>query len=131
MNRDDLIARLRQLDLDPGQYWLITGGAMVFYGLREATHDIDLGCTAKLADELEHRGCPVTVLEDGTRKLRIGDDIELFENWIYDEALMVDGLPVISLKGLMEMKRALGREKDYRDIRMIEDFLNKNKTVLN
>lgn len=38
---------------------------------------------------------------------------------------LVDGIPVISLDGLLEMKRSLGREKDLRDIVMIEEFLKK------
>ena len=32
---------------------------------------------------------------------------------------MLDGLQVISIDGLMEMKRSLGREKDKRDIELI------------
>ena len=44
--------------------WMITGSAMVLYGIREQTHDIDLGCTKQLADRLEAEGCPVERLAD-------------------------------------------------------------------
>lgn len=30
-----------------------------------------------------------------------------------------EGVPVISIQGLIWMKRALGREKDFRDIQLI------------
>ena len=105
------------------QYWVITGGAMVLYGIREETGDVDLGCTSELADLLEDQGYPVTVQKDGTRKIIICEDVEIFENWLYDTVQLVDGFPVISLNGLVQMKKSLGREKDLRDIQLIEAFL--------
>lgn len=121
MNRNELLKRLDELPYDRDEYWLAAGGAMVFYGFREETGDIDLGCTKKLADELEASGCPVKILSDGTRKLSPAPDVEIFENWIEGEPVVIDGVPVVSVDGLIAMKRALGREKDLRDIRLIEE----------
>lgn len=123
MKKEDILRRLNALELDKQQYWVITGSAMVLHGLREQTHDIDLGCTRELANELERQGLPVSILKDGSRKFLIGQDIEIFENWLYDEVEILDGVPVISRMGLLEMKRRLGREKDQRDIRLIEASL--------
>ena len=125
MNKADLLRRLEELGFDRGEYWVVSGGAMVLYGLREKTHDLDLGCTTALADRLEGRGYPVTRFPDGTRKITFAEDVELFENWIYDTVTEVAGIPVISLDGLLAMKRSLDREKDRRDIKQIEDFLMK------
>lgn len=123
MDKYEILSRLASLSLDPSQYWVITGSAMVLYGLRPLTHDIDLGCTSALADRLECEGCPVTRRPDGSRKLTIGSDVELFENWLCDRVQIVEGLPVISLAGLAQMKRFLGREKDLRDLALIEQRL--------
>lgn len=123
MDRAELLNRLGELDLDKNEYWLITGGAMVLYGIRNETSDIDLGCTQRLADELEAEGYQVTVMPDGTRKICFAQDVEIFENWIYGGVEIFDGIPVISLNGLVAMKRAIGREKDMRDIQLIEAFL--------
>ena len=120
MNRDELLRRLAQLNIDPGEYWLITGGAMVLYGLRPETGDIDLGCTRKLADRLQAQGCPVSMMPDGTRKLSPETDVEIFEEWRSGEVVLVDGVPVVTLQGLIDMKRQIGRGKDLRDIRLIE-----------
>lgn len=128
MKKTDIIRRLEALDFDRNEYWVITGSAMVLYDLREETHDIDLGCTKKMTDELALQGFPVSLLEDGTRKIRCGADVELFENWLFGEIQWLDGIPVISLEGLAEMKRSLGREKDQRDIRLIEAFLAEKKS---
>ena len=121
MNRTQLLERLKTLEFDKKDYWLITGGAMVLYELRAETGDIDLGCTREMADALEASGLTPTILKDGTRKFLYGEDIEIFEEWLYDRVELVEGVPVISLNGLLAMKKTLGREKDLRDVRLIED----------
>ena len=130
MNRTDIVQRLERLNFDRAGYWLVAGGAMVLYGLREETGDIDLGCGSELAGELERQGYPVTRMSDGTRKIQFEAGIELFENWLYDRVEYVEGIPVISLRGLLAMKRALGREKDQADIKRIEDFIQKRRRIL-
>ena len=92
---------------------------MVLYGLREQTSDIDLGCTSELADYLQEKGFPIKQLPDGTRKIVVAEDVEIFENWLEDRVERFEGIPVISIQGLIWMKRALGREKDFRDIQLI------------
>ena len=119
LDKKQIIARLEELHLDDTKYWLITGGAMVLYGLREQTSDIDLGCTSDLADLLQQEGFPVERMPDGTRKIVVAEDVEIFENWLEDKVERFEGVPVIFIQGLIEMKRALGREKDFRDIQLI------------
>ena len=119
LDKKQIIARLEELHLDDTKYWLITGGAMVLYGLREQTSDIDLGCTSDLADLLQQEGFPVERMPDGTRKIVVAEDVEIFENWLEDKVEKFEGVPVISIQGLIEMKRALGREKDFGDIQLI------------
>ena len=119
LDKKQIIARLEELHLDDTKYWLITGGAMVLYGLREQTSDIDLGCTSDLADLLQQEGFPVERMPDGTRKIVVAEDVEIFENWLEDRVERFEGVPVISIQGLIEMKRALGREKDFGDIQLI------------
>lgn len=119
LDKKQIIARLEELHLDDTKYWLITGGAMVLYGLREQTSDIDLGCTSDLADLLQQEGFPVERMPDGTRKIVVAEDVEIFENWLEDRVERFEGVPVISIQELIEMKRALGREKDFGDIQLI------------
>ena len=119
MNRQELICRLRTLSFPPEDYWVVAGGAMVLYWLRDETRDIDLGCSRALADRLEAEGFPVLRSADGSRRFLIEGDIELFEEWLYDRVTDVDGIPVISLRGLLLMKEALGRDKDLADLALI------------
>ena len=129
MNRQEILERLRAFEYDRGEYWVVTGGAMVLYGIREQTGDIDLGCSAAMADALEAAGCPHRRMADGGRWFRYSRDIEIFEGWLRDSVGTVEGFPVISLRGLLEMKRELGREKDLRDIALIEAFMRREETV--
>ena len=126
MVKANIIKRITELNYPVNDYWLITGGAMVLYGLRDTTSDIDLGCNKSLADMLEKNGFTTTKLSDGTRKITIANDMEIFEDWIFDRAEIRDGISVISLKGLLEMKQHLGREKDLKDIELIEAALYGN-----
>lgn len=125
MNKNDIINRLEDLNFDKSGYWVLAGSAMVLHGIRPETNDIDMGCTKEFADELETEGYPAVVMPDGTRRITYAEDVEIFEDWIFDKVVSADGIPVISLDGLLEMKRNLGREKDLRDIQMIEEFLER------
>ena len=123
MNKTDIIKKLRAFPYDSGKYWVITGGAMVLYGIRAETSDIDLGCTSEMADQLETDGYLYKTSPDGSRWFKVGSEIEIFENWLYDTTALVDEIPVISIPGLIEMKQRLGREKDIRDIGLIHEYL--------
>ncbi len=130
MKKADIVTRLEALGFDRNEYWAVAGTAMVLYGLRAETHDVDLGCAARLADELQKQ-YPTTVLADGTRKIIIPPDIEIFEAWLYDRVVYVDGFPVISPEGLLEMKKTLNREKDQADIQKIEAYISaRQRTAL-
>ncbi len=116
-----LLRRLRKLPFSEKEYWVVAGSAMVLHGFRPQTRDIDLGCTALLADKLERQGYAVSYCEDGTRKILYSENIEIFENWIEDTVEIIDGVPVVSIDGLIEMKKKLGREKDLEDIALIKN----------
>lgn len=127
MDKSQLINKLKTLPFDKNEYWLAAGGAMVLYGFRDQTGDVDLGCSKKLADLLEKQGYETIVLNDGSRKIVYDDNVEIFENWLKDRVIMVEGFPVVSVDGLIAMKKELGREKDYKDIEIIEKALKTRK----
>lgn len=125
LNRQEILDLLRETAFDKMEYWVTSGAAMVLYGLRDGTQDIDLGCTSPMADRLEREGYPVEILQDGSRKIVFSGTIELFENWLVGDVVFLEGLPAVSLDGLLKMKEALGREKDLEDIRLIKEQLSK------
>lgn len=124
LGKEKITALLKEAAFDRNEYWVVSGAAMVLHGIKDATRDIDLGCTSPMADHLEREGYPVEILQDGSRKIVFSDTIELFENWLAGDVVLLEGLPAVSLEGLLNMKEALGREKDLEDIRLIKEHLS-------
>ncbi|WP_243111251.1 GNAT family N-acetyltransferase [Acutalibacter sp. 1XD8-33] len=128
LSRKDVLEIVRGLDfMDSGDCWLTSGAALVLFGVRETTHDVDLICTSALADRLEARGVPFR--RDGLGGARIfayGQDVELLEDWDTEEVVTVEGLRSASLLSIRKQKEKLGREKDLRDIALIDRFLRKS-----
>ena len=125
MDKKEILRCLSEFPYDRNEYWVITGGAMALYGIREQTTDIDLGCSKRLADLLEADGCLFQQTDDGKRWFKYGENIEIFEDWLMDTVETVCGFHVVSIKGLIEMKHELGRDKDKKDIELIKAFLNR------
>ena len=119
-DKRSLIQRLRELPFYEKEYWVVAGGAMVLHGFRPQTRDIDLGCSTLLADQLERQGYSVSRCDDGARKILYSEDIEIFENWLEGTVEIISGVPVVCVDGLIEMKKKLGREKDFADIALIK-----------
>lgn len=119
-DKQSLIQRIEKLAFPEKEYWVVAGGAMVLHGFRSQTRDIDLGCSTLLADKLEQQGFFVSHCDDGTRRILYSEDIEIFENWLEGTVEIINGVPVVCVDGLMQMKKNLGREKDLADIALMQ-----------
>lgn len=123
MTKNDILEYINLFPYNKHDYWLITGAAMVLYGIKDHTSDIDMGCTTSMADQLEKAGYAYKITESGNRWFKYNEQIEIFENWINDTVTVINGIPVITLQGLLEMKQELGREKDLNDIKLVQDYM--------
>lgn len=121
--KEQIIKTIKEMDLPTNEYWISSGAGLVIHGVKECTNDIDLGCTTKLIEELLKEGYPHRLASDNTRIMQINDSVELLENWFADEIQIIDGLPVVSLESIKKQKAELGREKDFRDIKIIDEYL--------
>lgn len=123
--REDILRIVGELDFFGGEdCWLTSGAALVLYGVKEATRDVDLICTGQLADRLEAQGIPFHREGlDGTRVFAVSQDVEVLEDWKTEEVVRVKGLRAASLKSIRKQKEALGREKDLADIALIDQFM--------
>ncbi len=126
--REDILRLLKELDFLEEGCWLTSGAALVLYGVKESTRDIDLVCTTELADRLERQGVPFRLDGlDGTRIFAVNDRVEVLENWHTDEVITLEGVPAASLLSIRRQKEELGREKDLLDIRLIDEFLERKQ----
>ncbi len=126
LGKEDIIKILKNMELPLNEYWITAGAGLVIHGVKETTRDIDLGCTTHLVELFLKKGCKYIVEKDNTRIVQINDTIEILENWFVDEIVVIDGLPVGSLESIKKQKVQLEREKDIKDIKIIDDYI-KNK----
>jgi len=122
LGKSQIIAALNGAGFDANHYWVVAGAAMVLHGVKEYTRDIDLGCDTEMADKLQEMGRKTVVLEDGSRRIEYSGCIEIFENWREGCVERINSLPVVSLEGIILMKKRLGREKDLQDIQLIQEY---------
>jgi hypothetical protein len=111
-------------DFPKQDYWIMAGSALVMHGVRELTGDIDMGCHTILFEKLMEQGHEPILRADGSRSLIIDKNLEVFENWMVEEINDIEGIPVASLLSVLSFKRTMYRDKDIRDIVLIEAFLN-------
>ena len=114
------------MNLPLNEYWVTSGAALVIHGVKDATNDVDLGCTTKLLEQLIEKGYKYKIEEDRLRTLTMNHSVELFENWFVGKVEIIEGIPVGSLESIKKQKIQLGREKDIKDIKIIEDYMKIN-----
>jgi hypothetical protein len=129
MNKATIISKVRELDFDVNEYWVIAGAALVLHGLRAETADIDLACTKKLFCELLLQGYTAEKNELDYRKISLEENIEIFEEWNVDGIIFIDDIPTANLEGLKEMKIKMGRAKDIQDLKLIEEAQRRMEKV--
>lgn len=118
MNRKEIIKYLKKYNLDPKKYIIISGAAMVLYGFKEETPDIDIAVTKEYKKELLSKyNC---VLENPETDAYIIDDTLNFGNNFYKRRKeYVEGFPVMNIDDLIETKMKLNRAKDRKDLKLI------------
>lgn len=126
LQKKDIIQKLNQLVLDPKQYCVMTGAAMVLHGIKQQTQDIDIGCSDEVYEELQHRGFKV----DRSKKfecIEIDGCIEIFRNWTAEKKVYVEDIPIADIYSIRQYKQELSREKDLLDLALIDEFLKQQK----
>ena len=122
LNKEKIKDLLNELPFSQQSYWVLMGAALVMYGIKDTTHDIDLGCTDELFAHLRESGYSVVVNRMGKAKIRFSDYITIYQNWLCDSNVMIEGVPVCDLNTIIKDKQALGRGKDLADLQLIALF---------
>jgi len=133
---------LKKLNLPPDQFIVVSSGALSIRGIRDS-EDIDVIVTESLWNKMI-KEYPVGVNSFGIQNLELENDIEILNptqsifgnskivpmNDIFEKADIFDGIKFINLDHLKMIKKELGREKDLRDISLIDDYLKTNAVAL-
>lgn len=129
----NIIEKIKVLNFPPDQYVVIGSGILVALEIRAAA-DIDMSVLPELHKKLRESGeWEEDIRYDGRIFLK-KDDFEINPELSWEgyrtstaeaikSALIIDGVPFLNLEELKKFKKALGRDKDFADIRLIDDYL--------
>ncbi len=132
----DIFKKLKELNFPSGEYVVVGSGALAARDLREA-NDLDIVVTRKLFTLLRDSGSYKEVAKHNMMFLQ-ADDVEIIPqlDWdayqtVVEEAIktadIINGFPFLNIPETIKFKTALGREKDFQDIKLLQDFLSEKK----
>jgi hypothetical protein len=133
----NIFQEVKKLNLPMGEYVVVGSGPMAAREIRDFK-DIDILVSEKLYDELVKNGWEIVEVEGVGGKFKVlkkdifevnttlwhGDYKPDNKNLI-EQAEIICGVPFLQLKELIKFKTALGREKDLKDIELINNYLQK------
>lgn len=126
MNKCEILEALKEINLPKEEYYILSGGCLVLYGLKEATNDLDLCVSKKGFEILKSK---FYFGEDNKSEhdfYQINDYCEVIvkdkADWKYSK---IDGYQVEDLETLLSFKERRNMEKDKQDIINIKKYLNK------
>lgn len=126
-NKENIIEAIKGLGLEDKKYIVYMGGSLCVRGIRD-TNDIDLGIEAEDFERLKKRFNKLyTISVMGYGKFEINTEngtIEIFKaEDFYDKIENVDGIWCQKLDEIIKMKKYFGREKDLKDIELINNMM--------
>ena len=128
MNKENLLKLINELNLPRDEYYILGGGSLVMYGLREKTSDIDLCVSTELFNELKQQYNLKDAEKNKYGFYQIDEITEVVpkdkKDFLYD---VIDGYQVEQLVSILNFKKKRNLPKDQNDIKSIDDYLEKNK----
>lgn len=134
----NIFKKLTELNFPMGKYVVVGSGPLAARGLRESS-DLDLVVTDSFWQELVDFGSYKLKEKNGTEILvePESEELEILKNLNYsthlistkeiiDGADIIQGFPFLNIAHTIKIKTIYGREKDFRDIKLLEDYLTSN-----
>ena len=126
MNKKDIYETLQKYNFDKNKYIVISGAAMVIQGVKDSTTDIDIAVSKDYYNYLLKKyNCTFDYINKFKNRVYFIDNIINFSLSYYDsEYKIIDDIKIQSLKSIKKLKESLKRDKDKKDINLIEKKLN-------
>jgi hypothetical protein len=132
----NICEEVKKLHLPLGEYVVVGSGPLAVRGIRNF-NDIALLVSEQAYSRLSARGWEETIGFGGRMRLKLGL-YEAYQDLCYgdyrpdtkiliEQADIVNGIPFLQLEELIRFKKAVGREKDLADIRLIEAYLARSE----
>lgn len=127
MINPSFLKTLAKLNLPRDEYAIYGSGPLGIRDIRDS-RDLDVVVTDSLYKKLK-----LELLEEEPGKLSAGEGVDIFSgelskiknfNEVIKRSEEIKGLKFVLLADIIEWKQARGREKDLRDIKLIEKYLS-------
>ncbi len=132
MNFNELLKKIRHLNLPIGTFAIFGSGPLAVRGLKEP-NDLDVIVTREIYEKFKNtENWPEKDFNNGEKKYLEKDGVELWNDWgpgrwdiqeLIKTAEIIDGLPYITLDHVIAWKKQNGRPKDLEDMEKIEAYL--------
>lgn len=120
MNKEEILEKLNNLDLDKDKYLILSEASLVLQGLLDSTPNIDLSCEDEYYKEINLD----TKLGAFGIEVKYLDNIEISYNLYYPKDFtIVDGYKCINLERCLDIKKRLNRKKDKKLIEKLDLYL--------
>lgn len=127
MNREELLKLVDSLNLPKTEYYILSSGSMLLYGLREVANDLDLCVSNELFEQLKEKYNLHESDKNEYGFYHISQNIEIVPNSKENFKMEYkDGYPVESLKTVLAFKEKRNAPKDQKDIENIRKYLREN-----
>lgn len=125
MNKEQLLNLVDSLELPEEEYYILSSGCLLLYGLREQVKDLDLCVSNELFNDMITKFDIDLSSKNDCGFYRLNDLIEVVVNdkQIFNREFK-DGYPVESLQSILDYKIIRNDPKDQADIVNIQNYLN-------
>ena len=128
MNKEELLNLLNSLELPKTEYYILSNGSMLLYGLREIIGDLDLCVSNELFEQLKKKYNLKESDKNECGFYHISNEVEIVPNSKENFKMEYkDGYPVESLKTILAFKEKRNAPKDQKDIRNIKKYLKEKR----
>ena len=127
MNKQELLNLLDSLKLPNTEYYILSSGSLLLYGLREQAGDLDLCVSNELFEQLKAKYNLNEKDKNECGFYHILEDVEIIPNSKENFKMEYkDGYPVECLKTILAFKEKRNAPKDQKDIENIKRYLKEN-----
>lgn len=127
MNKEELLKLVEELDLPKTEFYILSSGSMLLYGLREKAGDLDLCVSNELFEKLKEKYNLKDTDKNECGFYHISQDIEIVPNSKNNFKMNYkDGYPVEDLRNILAFKEKRNAPKDQKDIENIKKYLEEN-----
>lgn len=124
MNKEDLIRLIDSLKLPKEEYYILSGGSLVLYGLRGIANDLDICMTPGLFMTLENKYHMYNKNTYGFYQLNYFVQVTVAEKSEF-KMMIQDGYQVETLESILAFKKTRTEPKHIADVEQIEAYLKR------